>query len=379
MAMAETIRRKEPGHSPLAAFTVLSENFLHEEWEAIQGLVKQFGTDVRFIRAETSDGFRELFLAPLSHLETPYNTGLFARPMIVEPARAHGCRVILTGFGADELERGSEVGILKDLLRAGRLVRLARELRRMARTLRTSEQALLLEFRDLLSPRVRWVVKMALGRQVPPWIEPRFAKRLGLSHRLPVHPQPRFPTRCQEESFRAVIGSSTVLHLNQMDMLASHMTMEWRHPFLDRRLVEFFLAVPSSVKLHAGYRKSFNRHLLAELVPGLLRDREEEAYFIPPWGDASHRALEATWIQEVLGHSHSPIFRYVRYHGVKRLIRDFIRGKQSNRTPLWKCVHINRWLQQFSAEESQLEKRATQAKPVSVTSVAEASIKGGVA
>ena len=378
-AMAETLRQERTGHPDLTALTVLVPDFLQEEWETIQRLIQRFGTDVQTIRSETNEGLGRRLDFYLSPSETPFNSGIFAHPFVFGPARARGCRIILTGFGADELERGSEVGILKDLWRGWHWMSLLRAVRRFAWGLRTSHQVILLQLRDQLPPRLRWALRTLRGTQVPSWIEPGFAKRLRLARRLPLRLKPTSLSMSQEESLRAVAGPWMVLHLNQLDIVASTSMMEWRHPFLDRRLIEFFLSVPLPVKLQAGFRKPFTRHVVAELASGLLQERESVEYLIPPQDDQMSRILEAKQFEEVLCPPNSFVFRYVKRHEIPRLLKGLVRGRFRNRTPLWQLMHLQRWLNEFFPEERQDGGKAGEVEPGSLVTHGAGTPKGGVA
>ncbi len=339
-AMAEAIRQENPAASPpLTAFTRLAEEFLQEEWKAIERLVQRFGTTVHIIRPPAEE-----IILPLA--ENPYQ-GAIAGLRTVEPARALGCRVLLTGFGADELERPSEIGILKDLLRGWRLLSLAREIRRLAWTLRTPEYLVLLELRDQLPPRIRWILRILRGRQVPRWIEPDFARRFGLAYRLPERVKPRFPTMSQEESFRCVTRPEFVLHLNQIDYRASQLQMEWRHPYLDRRLMECFLSIPSHVKLKAGYQKRFARCAFAPVTGSPLTDRKTEGYLIPPRDDQTSRLMRIKWLEQALRPHDGILFRYVRPNELKRTISKVAQGRRRPTTPLWRLAVLSQWLHEY--------------------------------
>lgn len=350
-AMTEGLRREQPGSPPLTMFTVLYEGFLHTEWENIQRLVERFGTDVSTIRPQARYGFLsycELF-EPFYAFESPFIVGIFAHPFVYEPARTRGCRVVLTGFGADELEQPSEIGMLKDLLRTGRVVRLGREIRRMASSYGTRTRDIAQYLREQAPPRVRWLIRTLRGRQVPPWIAPGFAKRQALARRLPCQIPARLPLMCQEESFRMLTTPAMVLHLNELDLLAASAGIEWRHPYLDRRLIEFFLSIPFPVKMNAGYEKPFTRRVLAGLLPRLSGTCSDGAEYIPSQEGPMSRTLEVQHLAQALGPLNGSLCRYVRGEELKRLMREFP-SHEARRTQLWTAVHLKRWLEAFFPE-----------------------------
>ena len=374
-AMAETLRQEDPAWPPLTAFTLLYDDVHPEDREVIQRLVQKFGTEAQLIQPGTDQ-------APTDQCpsETPGDAFLAHRAAL-EAVRAKGCRVLLTGFGADELVGTSEDGILKDLLRGFRFASLAREIRRMAGAGWTTGGSILLDLlRDQVPPRLRWLIKVLLGRQVPSWIEPGLAKRLGLAWRIPSPERLEFPTMCQEESFKALTTPVMTLDLNHFDGAASDAMVEWRHPFLDRRLIEFFLSVPSRVKMRAGQRKGFAQLALRDIAPGPIRHQEGETPVIPPQDGRMSRALEVRQIEQLLGPANGPLFRYVRASEMARLMSNYVDGNLSIRTPLWKMRDLQRWVQTHFPEEMPRGNReglAVEGHGVSMAGITTASPTGG--
>ncbi len=373
-AMAETLRRELPACPPLATFTLLYEDVHPDDRQAIQRLIQKFGTEAQLIQPGTDLGS----IVPCPS-ETPGDAFLANRAAL-EAVRAKGCRMLLTGFGADELVGTSEDGILKDLLRGFRFASLAREIRNMAGADRFTARSIL---RDLLQeqvpPRIRWMVKALLGRQVPSWIKPGFAKRLGLAWRIPPPEKPEFPTMCQEESFRALTTPVMTLDLNHFDAAAADAMVEWRHPFLDRRLIEFFLSVPSRVKMRAGPRKGFAQLALSSIAPVPIRGQDGDT-IIPPQDGRMSRALEVRQLERLFGPANGPLFRYVRSSEMTRLMSDYVDGNLSIRTPLWKMRDLQRWMQKHFPEEmprGNRENPAVERHGVPMASITSASPTGG--
>lgn len=371
-AMAETLLREHPEYPPLVAFTLLEEGVLGEDREAIQRLVRKFGTDAHLIQAESSHDSPELCRSDIP------GDAFLAHPAVLGSAAAKGCRVLLTGFGADELVGVSERGILKDLLREFRFTRLAREIRRMAWIGRSTKRSIVLELlQDQVPRRIRWVVKTLLGRRVPYWIEPGFAGRLGLARRMPARAIAKFPTMCEEESFRSLTTPLMALNLNQLDGATSAFTLEWCHPFLDRRLIEFFLSVPSHVKIDAGPRKRFTQLALDGITPAPIRAQIGEEAVIPPQDSKISRALEVRRLERLLGAVNGPLFCYVKATEVPRLMRKYVDGDLSVRAHLWKLRDLQQWMRTYFPEEIPQGSDAVDRHRPSLANATTVWLKGG--
>jgi asparagine synthetase B (glutamine-hydrolysing) len=352
--MAETLRRGDRGLPELAAFTFLAEGFLQEEWDALQRLAEAYGTEIHPIRPESSTQpvtFFELFL---DCAETPHHDGFITIPPVLEGAAQRGCRVLLTGFGADELSQRAEEGFLADLLRSARLGRLVEGARQRAAAYGGGDW--LGTVRALswnqLPPGVRRVIKKLIKRQPPRWFKPGFTKKMKLDQWTMPKERRKFPTLCQEEPYLALTKPSMALALNQMDGMASAFSLECRHPYLDRRLIEFFLSIPSAVKMKAGYRKQFVQRAVAGITPGPIREKEGLDYFIPLLDRRISSELEAKRMERDLFHSHARVFRYVDRFEAERLNMCYLQAEAPHRNLLWSFVRLELWLQQWFPELS---------------------------
>ncbi len=377
-ATSAALRRAHPTLPAVKAFTVLYEELLQEEWQAIQRLVRQRRVDLQVIQPETVEGPLALFELFVSRTDTPYYHGFLTHPLILQTMAQQGYRTILTGIGADELVGTSDLGVLLDLLRRGRFIRLTQEITRTAWASngKSSEIALYL-LREAVSPRTRWRIKAHLHRQLPAWIEPTLATRLGLASRLPDGQARRFPSMCQEESVRALTSPAFLLGLNQLDEAASTFGLECCHPFLDRRLIEYVLAIPWEIKLNAGKRKLLAQRALTDATGGLLRPQVGREPFLPSHEtDPDRLASEAMQIREALGPPSSPIFRYLSYTQTTRMLQALLHGQLWTRSVLWKGVSLSRWLQR-SFDHTTSEDLVIDREPSGLADLVASSFTGG--
>jgi asparagine synthase (glutamine-hydrolysing) len=193
-----------------------------------------------------------------------------------------GHRVLLSGFGGDEVTGGVPVATseLADL--ASRL-----EVRRLAHQLKVWA----------LDKRKPWFHLLAetIGRFLPPslagppdylrpapWLAAGFAQRhssalAGYQSRLRwFGPLPTF-----QENLATLDGLRRQLAAGA---LPSRPTYEKRYPYLDRDLVEFLFAVPREQLLRPGRRRSLMRRALAGVVPEEVLNRKRKAF-------AAHRTF----------------------------------------------------------------------------------------
>ncbi|MBI4322788.1 MAG: hypothetical protein HY596_00765 [Candidatus Omnitrophica bacterium] len=351
-AMAETLRGEVPVPPDRLAFTVLLDGFLQEEWEALQALGRRFGTPLQTIRLSDVDESKTCFEWFLDTGDTPHYEHFFTLPVVLERAAANGCRALLTGFGADELSQFAEQGFVKDALLSGHLRRFAREYASW-RLAYGSPPGVWAGAWPLLWSELpslaRRLVKQATGHQVPRWIDRGFAKRTRLMFRSGPAVRPKGASRCAAESIWALTRPAMGLALSTLHAMSARFSVECRHPYLDRRLIEWFVALPTDIKMAFGYRKQFVQQALRSLLP--VRGPEPLQELIP-WtnGDdpASHRR-EATRLIRFLSQKNGRVFEYVDRQAIQRLLERFAQGQApaSARNILWNIAKLEVWLQRW--------------------------------
>ncbi len=347
-AMAETIRREALDPAGLVGFTLLCEGFLAEEWQAIEALRRVYGTETHALRPESDGRPLTRFETFLGQPEVIHHDSFMTLPALLEPMAERGCRVLLTGFGADELVAAAETGYLQDLARSFRWVRFSREVRRMADAyaLDGFGSASSLVWTQLPGGLKR-VVKKGAGRDAPPWLEPGFSRRARIAERIGVPPSRRFLTLCREASYRALTEPGLGQALACMDASAAGWSIECRHPFLDRRLIEFFLSIPDEVKVGRGYRKMFLQESLRPVSASPPRPRESGAVAVESMAAAAWQRADAERLREVLFRRDSLVFEYVDRREAERIRDRYLAGDERCRNLLWQFARLELWLREF--------------------------------
>jgi asparagine synthase (glutamine-hydrolysing) len=177
---------------------------------------------------------------------------------LLERARSQGVRTLLWGFGGDEMLSSGDAD-LADCVRRGAAA--------LARPLVPGP----------LKAAVRFL-RARRGR--PRWIRSEFLRASGALDPLP-EPERRFGCEAQERIYRGLsTGRTATLTLPGVDALAAAFDLEFRHPFLDRRLIEFVLGLPSArAELFAG--KLLLREALPGILPEPIRARLDKTGFDP--------------------------------------------------------------------------------------------------
>jgi asparagine synthase (glutamine-hydrolysing) len=247
-----------------------------------------------------------------------------------------GIDVLLTGCGGDDYFSGSPLR-LADMIGRGQVIRAARA-----------------AVNPLLSDRARRMLRPVFGARRPPqpWIRSEFRDRVNLDERLAPAPLPAFPTRDQREMYRIVSGLSQIIGDEVEDRAAHAAGILQRHPFYDRRVAEFGLALPPAQRFEHGHHKVVVRRALRDYLPPVVAARADKAEFSFTYV----AALEQLGSEHLLGKLRSEEAGWVDGDVVRdmhrRMIDLYRRGSDAYielTGPLWAVVSLEMWLERVEA------------------------------
>lgn len=284
-AVAQKSLSTNCGSPRLAAYSWVFDQLKDcDERAYSRAMAEELGVEIEYIPAERFWFLREpVPLRP--SLESPFLWNeLLVRQMLAR-FKERGGRVMLTGEGGDSLLRGTRHSIYADrLLRGhiGALWELARHTRQKGRRY---HRLLYTHIARPLVPDavVRWFRRLVGGHmssQVPDWIAPGFAKRIGLAERLASPPVPRrFASLARQDIYRLAVALGVGPAIYWYENEVARFGLEASHPFLDRRLVEFVLSIPPEQLFRGERRKLVLRQAMAGILPEDIRQRRDKTMF----------------------------------------------------------------------------------------------------
>ncbi len=135
--------------------------------------------------------------------------------------------------------------------------------------------------------------------------------------------------------------------LERYDRIAAMHSIESRHPFFDKRLVEFCLALPLKQKAGRGVSKAIIRKSLKNKIPEKTLLRGSSAVNLNLRFCPAIIATQEDLIAEVFSDNLKDVERYVNVEQAKTAYKEF---KEKNRTEnyveLWRTVCLTIWLRQ---------------------------------
>lgn len=207
---------------------------------------------------------------PLTDHPTPSYVVYARDRRLARLVRNAGGRVVLSGYGSDQYLGGSAL-FFADWLATGRAREALREMARWAMIGRVSFWRL--AFHNAFVPLAPAVLRARVVRaaDLPTWVPAKARRAFDLAARHNVASAYDGP-RGRKYHSEILHGIAAIPHV-----LAHHQVIqsvvEERHPFLDRELVEFALALPAAACAQPGARKWVLREAMRGVLPEPLRTR----------------------------------------------------------------------------------------------------------
>jgi asparagine synthase (glutamine-hydrolysing) len=268
---------------------------------------------------------------------------------VLRRTRSRNARILLTGHGGDDLMAGSPSAYADRLLQ-GDLRVLLETIPHAASKGWSGWRTLYRYFGQPLIPEViDGNVRRLLGKsprpRIPEWIRPEFVHRSGLAEHLQSVPARPARKAAWHEIYDEVVrlrGWEPAVHWYTSN--ASPFGIEVRHPFLDRRLVELMLAIPSRLRSQPGCYKPFLRRAVDGLLPEKVRSRADKTA-LSSFFYFSLRQKEQGKIEQLLA---APLSDEIGILDAVKL-REAFRAWQNDSTPesLWPALTFEIWLRKF--------------------------------
>jgi asparagine synthase (glutamine-hydrolysing) len=307
------------------------------------------GVAPRHLRADTLNPLGDVDGAPEHEGETFHAPGYYMHRALYRAARTDGLRVFLEGTGGD-LVVSHGTGYLHDLARQGRWLALGREARQFSRAFdRPTWRTLRAVAASVAPPPVRraWRRLQRQGLSGPPLIRADFARRIGLDERLRAAEATRRgggTDGARREHWRLLTSARLAAVLETLAAAAGATGVDVRDPFLDRRLMEFCLALPASQKIRQGRTRVVARHALGALLPREIRDRPGKAPIDLMLGSAL-AVYGRERLDRLMDEAVGVLAPYVPAESIRSAHRGYVeRGARRDAGRVWRLAMLTLWL-----------------------------------
>jgi asparagine synthase (glutamine-hydrolysing) len=269
-----------------------------------------------------------------------------------------GYRVILTGQGGDQWFGGSP-DCFADLLWSFRLIELYRllggEAASPTRVVPGQGRLALMIRRTLwpfIPPRPKFLINRLRGvRLVPRFANREFARRLDLE-RVCNTPTRQIPglSFTQRTMFEVLNFGISTYYAEANERGSALRGLEARHPFFDRRIIEFAFAIPEDQRCRPRATKYVMRHAGLGWLPEPVRLRRDKAEFTSMLLYGLKDVTAALGGEDAFD-SFAVVERgWVDAGRLRQVYRERIDDSTSNRWPLWSVMELEMWLREGLAD-----------------------------
>lgn len=178
------------------------------------------------------------------------------------------------------------------------------------------------------------------------FIKRDFARRANVAQNLTTPHKIRPQGTPRDRHYLGLISPWEPFYFELQDKIAAAFSIEVRHPFYDRRVVEFCLALPPEQKLRDGYNRSIVRRALGHYLPDEVRERKSKAA-----GDQqinNHlRRYERARMEDILFASSWLIEPYMDLNALRNSYNKALHESDGNLMRTWPAVVLGTWLLQI--------------------------------
>lgn len=350
--------------TPLYSFTAVFDSLPEcNEREFVDTLVRSKNLQNTVIDGDTLSPLAD-FECILSYQDEPFaGPNMFLYWALCQAAQRRGVTVLLGGYGGDAV-LWQEPAYLAELLRRGQLSLLVDQIRGFARTLSLSEMSVVWSYvlRPLVPDPIRrlWRGLRNRPQQPTPWREQNildadFAQRIGLEERYTemAHRGAWWaPGETTKQTLWRRLNAGNISYTLEMcDRAAAAFGIELRHPFWDRRLVEFCFGLPPEQKLNHGLSRTIMRRALTPLLPQEIRRRKKSN--ISAVFTRALYTFESEKIERIMETQMELLRPYLDVQAVRESYQRFCADRNpDDAVILWQVVTLALWLRQLDFIES---------------------------
>jgi asparagine synthase (glutamine-hydrolysing) len=350
-AVAESASRQSA--SPLKAFTIGFDDKSHDETEAASLVAKSLGLE-HCVEKLTVDSALSMFDEATELLDEPLADAAILPQLLLSRFARKQVTVALSGDGGDELLMGyqhipahemterfpgmTRVGskLLSAIPAGGGYFSLGFKAQRFARGV---------PIENRMSRDLAWrgamdasTLKDILDSRVMAEADSGWSERLLVEYAKEAGDDIDGWRGWSWAYLRSFLMDEVLVKVDRATMWFS---LEARAPLLDRRVVEYLLALPTKYKTGAWKKKRLLRELVKGRIPSQILDKPKHGFGVPvaDWlrGPLKSRLLELTSVERL---RQQGLFRP---EGVERLVREHLSGTIDRRKELWAMLCFQTW------------------------------------
>jgi asparagine synthase (glutamine-hydrolysing) len=338
------------------AFTARFRGFERDEWAYAAEAARMAGVvEHHAVEPTPSELLTDLPRIVVDHEEPVGSLSVYAQWRVMAAARETGVTVLLDGQGGDELFAGYPTAVGFALRSSPR----ATALRDVAGTPRAAGAVAVSLALDYLPDPAR---RLYRRRTATVYAAPELVAASAAKERQPLRLTAN-GTPLTRELIAETFDTSLPTLLRYADRSSMAHGREARLPFLDRRVAELALSLPSSFLYHRGVTKRVLRDAGRGLVPSAILDRSDKVAFEPP---------QRRWLEEPDLRDHvadvllDSSARARGLYDADAVEADARSGSWRDPDGIWRAYNVELWLRELvetTSSTSSASRAATAGNP----------------
>jgi len=318
-------------------FTACWKNEEIDERKYAEAVIASSGANGNYVYPSSEELVQDLSRL-IWHQEEPFGSlSIFAQWSVMKAARDRGIPVLLDGQGGDEVFLGYEryyAWFLLELIRKGKLIRFIHELMKSGENSKLTQREVILFY---IYFNFNWVRALRLYIKTKPFMKLNFMKSYNISERLEIFRKIKTVSDLQIHEIQEIQLAHLLKYADRNSMAFS---IETRLPFLDYRLVEFALSVPSEYKICDGWTKNLIREGMKGIIPEDIRKRKNKLGFEVPQA----KLMRAVLPQLLAKIEKGTVLE--KYFNMSWLLNT-LKGNDINNLVVWKALCLDMWFREF--------------------------------
>lgn len=192
------------------------------------------------------------------------------------------------------------------------------------------------------------------GGQELSLLDSNFAKQIGIKQRIKAYNlSQNQPSTVQAEQWNSLTSGLLSFSLELINHSAAAFSIESRHPFMDKRLIEFCLALPAKQRLNQGWSRMILRRAMEGILPQPIQWRGGKTSMSPNFRrgllDLDREILDQTLIKDVGKLKDFVNLKYLDSCYNKLISQTNLTDEE--RMAIWKAVTLSLWLRYTAITE----------------------------
>ena len=333
--------RKINERSEIKTFSMVFPGKKQDESTFINEVVAATKVEAHNVSPNTEDLLRDLYDLIRTQEEPFGSLSIYGQYKVMQLANRSGMKVLLDGQGSDEIFAGYFIYYKYYLFESLLHLRMG-EATETAKRMKSKLQDM------LLFPAMTILSTLGLSQGILRnlWLS-RMKYLKGFDKIVLANPLADRGFDLNRALYSDLISYSIPQLLRYEDKNSMRWSIESRVPFLDYRLVELAMSLPSGYKIRKGTTKYILRKAMNGLVSDKILRRKDKIGFATPDESWMRTPEYASLMESLINSDEFRLRKYWKPEEVKRLYQEHAGGKKNHEEALWRIMSVELWLRIF--------------------------------